>query len=1794
MCRIKYIIILIIYMFIVSFTFSKSSSETVYIDIAVKKSDSFLVMNKNLDSRTYHLITHGRPGQLLIEGKWLNAEQITDFLKPKIQNSEFKIQNLNIYGCEFAKGEEGINAVKYIESKLDVKVSASTNLTGKDGDWVLEVGVKANFSFLKDYPYTLQTGPNDDLDGDTVLNKDDLDDDNDGILDANELICAESPQTLITFSEATNYSTTYNSGEAFNIGTGTFSTGATGEVFPLAGGTMAGQTRYGFESKPNYIITRARTGATASSPAFVGINFSTPVYNLSFEIDHLNSVFVTGSTPVEKKERVLINATYQGVSVPLASYTLESGVNYNTTNGYFSSNGTDIANSGAVLNFVGPVDQVSFSYSATGRDHTVYENEIHILKNATGCVDGDFDGDGVVNRFDLDSDGDGCPDAVEGDGGITSNQLQTSNINGGNTGAEYNGTAGPVIDNLGNNVGDTGIPTIANGGQAVGTSQNASAINEEECGAVPTACDDLDGDGFCNASDSDDDNDGILDIDEQECTSNGLLLKDYDGVWTNKHGDSYKQYSENTGIRVASYRDTGTESYKFSLSDLNPNVVNTLRFRYYSLNPQNIRSQNVTLKVNGTSLFSYITTKGQPDPPPAYTVDHGYKTVSFTPTSETAEVILEFVAPTSAGGTSDGLFREFNVNGETNLTCTPIDTDNDGLPNHQDLDSDGDGCPDALEGDGGITSGQLQTSNINGGNTGSGYNGIAGPVNQNLGNGVDDEGVPTIANNGQAIGTSQDATTINDDECGTECNQCFIAGVVGGSENCDDFDGDGILNSCDLDDDNDRILDTVEGCITNHITRNWVDEGNGVYTSVDPLTGIATTITLGNYSTFWDNGTNAGNNSRTGCSTCTETGEDLNSGRNMNFGAGNGGGSSSGTFEISFTDASGQPLNIKSPKIHILGMGGSAGSPTKFTSVQLIAQNSLTLTKLCGGIALKNSNELIHSRITDNTNNTRVLSCDSGEENGSFILNDTNSLFTFQVTMLGTAALPSSGIQDAFIFYVEYSYCEEDTDEDGVPNQFDLDSDDDGCPDAFESGATTNKTASKFNTTQGAGNGDENGDGLADIVDNGANGGTANDGVPDYNYIPYAYDKDLNYCTDTDNDGVPDIVDLDDDNDGILDKIECPAAYTNLVDGGGFTTNPPTPNWYYSNSTFNYETSSGNFPFYYSGTQKNSTLTTGLFAEIEGDNTNSGTLNALMELNGATDALVTRLNQELIPGVTYKFSYDAGLRGSGGVAGQNCTLQLYNADTDEVEAVLSSIPLQDLPSYGATPNYITISGSYTVTRKGNYYLLFMNAGNGGTNNDYIMDRVAMVGEKTNVAICDIDGDGIPNHLDLDSDGDGCPDALEGDGGITSSQLETSSINGGNSGAEYNGIAGPVNQNLGNTIDDYGVPTIVNGGQDFGTSQDITTINQEECGTGCSQCFIAGVVGGSEACDDFDNDGILNSCDLDDDNDGILDTVEADYTETAVLNFSQLGITPPNDNNPHDYSIDISEQLGYPAGTTILSFTDIYQMNLGGDFQDDFSSSRLSPSRVTVTSLIPIKLHINSGFSIRPNAYDQLEVIDGPNLEFTSSIVNPSLTYVADEANGIYQIRNDTNDNQSNLDNGTGVFFLYENQEYTNNSTVEITTTEDFINNTYQNSSRVKIIVEYPRDTDKDGVPNHQDLDSDGDGCPDVNEAGVVRYLLSIGEEGKLASGDVVNGNNIDATANTTSTIENAKMEVSNNGDSIGPTNGFHDILEQNSAGVYDGSPYNLERYLNSEINSCIVRKIYSNPAMHSYRKNKQY
>ena len=79
-----------------------------------------------------------------------------------------------------------------------------------------------------------------------------------------------------------------------------------------------------------------------------------------------------------------------------------------------------------------------------------------------------------------------------------------------------------------------------------------------------------------------------------------------------------------------------------------------------------------------------------------------------------------------------------------------------GLPNSRDLDSDGDGCPDAVEGDGVFTK-LLVDSSIDGGNTGSSYTGVNYGVIQNLGNDVDSDGVPTVASGGQGVGSALDS-----------------------------------------------------------------------------------------------------------------------------------------------------------------------------------------------------------------------------------------------------------------------------------------------------------------------------------------------------------------------------------------------------------------------------------------------------------------------------------------------------------------------------------------------------------------------------------------------------------------------------------------------------------------------------------------------------------------------------------------------------------------------------------------------------------------------------------------------------------------------------------------------------------------------------------------------------------------------------------------------------------------------------------------------------------------------------
>ncbi len=95
-----------------------------------------------------------------------------------------------------------------------------------------------------------------------------------------------------------------------------------------------------------------------------------------------------------------------------------------------------------------------------------------------------------------------------------------------------------------------------------------------------------------------------------------------------------------------------------------------------------------------------------------------------------------------------------------------------------------------------------------------------------------------------------------------------------------------------------------------------------------------------------------------------------------------------------------------------------------------------------------------------------------------------------------------------------------DTDGDGIPNYLDIDSDGDGLLDNYE--------AQNFNNFQLPSGEDTDGNGLDDVYE--TDPGAGNGIVP----------------IDTDGDGIPDYVDLDSDNDGILDQNESSVISTDL------------------------------------------------------------------------------------------------------------------------------------------------------------------------------------------------------------------------------------------------------------------------------------------------------------------------------------------------------------------------------------------------------------------------------------------------------------------------------------------------------------------------------------------------------------------------------------------------------------------------------------------------------------------------
>ncbi|QIG89311.1 hypothetical protein G6R40_06285 [Chryseobacterium sp. POL2] len=268
---------------------------------------------------------------------------------------------------------------------------------------------------------------------------------------------------------------------------------------------------------------------------------------------------------------------------------------------------------------------------------------------------------------------------------------------------------------------------------------------------------------------------------------------------------------------------------------------------------------------------------------------------------------------------------------------------------------------------------------------------------------------------------------------------------------------------------------------------------------------------------------------------------------------------------------------------------------------------------------------------------------------------------------------------------------------------------------------------------------------------------------------------------DSDGDGVPDWQDLDSDNDGILDNVECPP--TELVTNGTFTGNANGwtlgTGWtYISNYINNQNNGSNNYAL---------TQTLNNLDKVKGSvvalNLNLGAQDGT-QAAGSTASLNIKLN-----GVIYATLNNSTLRDN-----SNITITMANGATSNFVTYgtngVNGFNWQNFIIYIPYTGPATATLSFEMT---------------SANDDWALDDISI-----KAMICDTDGDGIPNYLDLDSDDDGCVDAIEGGANFTNADLHTAT-----------GIIASQtpNQNLGNTVDANGVPIIAGAaGQGVGNAQ----------------------------------------------------------------------------------------------------------------------------------------------------------------------------------------------------------------------------------------------------------------------------------------------------------------------------------------------------------------------------------------
>lgn len=400
----------------------------------------------------------------------------------------------------------------------------------------------------------------------------------------------------------------------------------------------------------------------------------------------------------------------------------------------------------------------------------------------------DVDEDGIVNWYDDDSDGDG-----------TSDQTEDSR---------------PDLDG---DLDDNGILDYLDPNFAPEDTDGDGILDVLECPGVnpvtPEMCPDSDMDGQPDYADVDDDNDGILTSEEYSAADpeDGDVENDHDAdndgipnhLDLDSDNDGIPDLTENGGGALDANNDGRIDTVVDADGD---GLVS--EFDADDMDADNTMTMTATVNTDGTGPADYLDLDAD---------DDGLLDIfEADGTDADADGMVDGATDTDMDGLADAVDPD-----DGGTPWTVPDTDGDMTPDFQDVDSDGDGVPDATEAYDADGDGEADV--------------MASGADAD-GNGVDDAfemTPPSLPNrDGDELADWRDP---DDDGDGVPTAQEDIDGD--GDPTNDDTDGDGTPDYLDPDDDGDGVLTQNEGVDPNgdgDLTDAQDTDGDGTPDYLDP------------------------------------------------------------------------------------------------------------------------------------------------------------------------------------------------------------------------------------------------------------------------------------------------------------------------------------------------------------------------------------------------------------------------------------------------------------------------------------------------------------------------------------------------------------------------------------------------------------------------------------------------------------------------------------------------------------------------------------------------------------------------------------------------------------------------------------------------------------------------------------------------------------------------------------------------------------------------------------------------